>query len=198
MAARTGRSTSAAPGGTSGRRNRGRQVRRRRDQVGPAWRQRAERVHGAVRGPVPRPGHRIRLRRSRGGGRGGRARAEHHEARAQRVCKLSPVYQGFDPWSREAWRLYEIADALGIPIMFHQAGAFAAQAALEYGNPCCWTRSPGASRGCGSSSPTSASRGSRRRCSYCASTRRCSPTCRRGTIVAGSSTRGCSTRSTTR
>src|SRR5207253_1095580 len=45
--------------------------------------------------------------------------------------KLSPVYQGFDPWSPPAWRLYEVADALGIPIMFHQAAAFAAQAVLE-------------------------------------------------------------------
>jgi uncharacterized protein len=49
--------------------------------------------------------------------------------------KLSPVYQAFDPWSRPAWRLYEVADGLGIPIMFHQAAAFPAQAVLEYGNP---------------------------------------------------------------
>jgi predicted TIM-barrel fold metal-dependent hydrolase len=49
--------------------------------------------------------------------------------------KLSPVYQGFDPWSPPAWRLYEVADGLGIPIMFHQAAAFAAQSTLEYGNP---------------------------------------------------------------
>ena len=49
--------------------------------------------------------------------------------------KLSPVYQGFDPWSPPAWRLYEVADQLRIPIMFHQAAAFAAQSVLEYGNP---------------------------------------------------------------
>jgi predicted TIM-barrel fold metal-dependent hydrolase len=39
------------------------------------------------------------------------------------------------PWSPAAWRLYEVADSLRIPIMFHQAGAFPAQAVLEYGNP---------------------------------------------------------------
>jgi len=52
-----------------------------------------------------------------------------------RGLKLSPVYQGFEPWSPGAWRLYEVADALRIPIMFHQAAAFSAQAVLEYGNP---------------------------------------------------------------
>ena len=49
--------------------------------------------------------------------------------------KLSPPYQDFDPWSTEAWRLYEIADGHGVPIMFHQASAFASQAALEWANP---------------------------------------------------------------
>ncbi len=52
-----------------------------------------------------------------------------------RGLKLSPVYQGFDPWSPEAWRLYEVADGLGIPILWHQASAFPAQSFLEYGNP---------------------------------------------------------------
>jgi len=52
-----------------------------------------------------------------------------------RGLKLSPVYQGFDPWSPEAWKLYEMCDGLGVPILFHQAGAFAAQAVLEWGNP---------------------------------------------------------------
>ncbi|MGH2383453.1 MAG: amidohydrolase family protein [Candidatus Limnocylindria bacterium] len=52
-----------------------------------------------------------------------------------RGVKLSPVYQGFDPWSKPAWTIYEMADEMGIPIMFHQAGAFASQAVLEHGNP---------------------------------------------------------------
>ena len=29
--------------------------------------------------------------------------------------KLSPVYQGFDPWSPEAWRLYYMAQDFGVP-----------------------------------------------------------------------------------
>jgi len=52
-----------------------------------------------------------------------------------RGLKLSPPYQAFDPWSKEAWRLYEIADGFRAPIMFHQAAAFAAQASLEWANP---------------------------------------------------------------
>jgi hypothetical protein len=49
--------------------------------------------------------------------------------------KLSPVYQGFDPSSPEAWRLYEICDHYRKPILFHQAAAFAQQAVLEWGRP---------------------------------------------------------------
>ena len=49
--------------------------------------------------------------------------------------KLSPVYQGFDPWSDAAWPLYEAAAGLGVPIMFHQGGAFPSQSVLEYANP---------------------------------------------------------------
>src|SRR5207244_4454467 len=38
--------------------------------------------------------------------------------------KLSPVYQGFDPWGSGVWRLYEMASSLGVPIMFHMGGAY--------------------------------------------------------------------------
>lgn len=52
-----------------------------------------------------------------------------------RGLKLSPVYQGFHPLSPEAWAVYDLANDLGIPVMFHQAAAFATQSVLEYGNP---------------------------------------------------------------
>jgi predicted TIM-barrel fold metal-dependent hydrolase len=52
-----------------------------------------------------------------------------------RGLKFSPVYAGFDPWSPEAWRLYEMANALKVPIMWHQSAAYAQQSMLEYGNP---------------------------------------------------------------
>jgi hypothetical protein len=52
-----------------------------------------------------------------------------------RGLKLSPVYQGFDPWSPSAWRLYEMADSFDVPIMFHMGGAYDPEAALEWGNP---------------------------------------------------------------
>jgi uncharacterized protein len=52
-----------------------------------------------------------------------------------RSLKLSPVYHGFDPWSPAAWRLYEIADGFGLPVMFHMGGAYDPEAALEWGSP---------------------------------------------------------------
>jgi uncharacterized protein len=52
-----------------------------------------------------------------------------------RGLKLSPVYHGFDPWSPAAWRLYEIADAFHVSVMFHMGGAYEPEAALEWGNP---------------------------------------------------------------
>ena len=52
-----------------------------------------------------------------------------------RGLKLSPVYHGFDPWSPAAWRLYELADGLGVPVMFHMGGAYDPEAALEWGSP---------------------------------------------------------------
>jgi predicted TIM-barrel fold metal-dependent hydrolase len=52
-----------------------------------------------------------------------------------RGLKLSPVYHGFDPWAPAAWRLYEMADGLGVPVMFHMGGAYDPEAALEWGSP---------------------------------------------------------------
>jgi uncharacterized protein len=52
-----------------------------------------------------------------------------------RGLKLSPTYQGFDPWAKEAWQLYEMARDFEIPIIWHQAGAFPAQSMLEFADP---------------------------------------------------------------
>jgi uncharacterized protein len=52
-----------------------------------------------------------------------------------RGLKLAPVYQGFDPWSAQAWRLYEMANSFRVPILWHQASAFPSQGVLEYANP---------------------------------------------------------------
>ncbi|MEM7124485.1 MAG: amidohydrolase family protein [Pseudomonadota bacterium] len=52
-----------------------------------------------------------------------------------RGLKISPVYAGYDPWSKEAWRLYEVANRLAIPLLWHQSAAYPAASMLEYGNP---------------------------------------------------------------
>ena len=49
--------------------------------------------------------------------------------------KLSPVYQGFDPWSPEAWRLFHIANKYDTPVMFHMGGAYDPNGVLDWGNP---------------------------------------------------------------
>lgn len=49
--------------------------------------------------------------------------------------KLSPVYQCFDPWAKEPWAIYELAQSLGVPVMFHMGGSFDPEASLEWGNP---------------------------------------------------------------
>jgi uncharacterized protein len=49
--------------------------------------------------------------------------------------KLSPVYHGFDPWGPPAWRLYEVADRLRVPVMFQMGGAYDPEACLEWGSP---------------------------------------------------------------
>ncbi len=52
-----------------------------------------------------------------------------------RGIKFSPVYSGFDPWCKEAWAIYEMADKLGVPMLWHQSAAYAAKSHLESGNP---------------------------------------------------------------
>jgi hypothetical protein len=54
-----------------------------------------------------------------------------------RGLKLSPVYHAFDPWCPAAWRLYEMADGLRVPVMFHspRAPARAAGARLRHRTP---------------------------------------------------------------
>ena len=52
-----------------------------------------------------------------------------------RGLKLSPAYQGFDPRMPDAWRLYEMASAWRVPLMFHAGGAYPASASLETANP---------------------------------------------------------------
>lgn len=49
--------------------------------------------------------------------------------------KFSPVYSGFDPWCKEAWVIYEMADRLGVPMLWHQSAAYAQASHLEHGNP---------------------------------------------------------------
>jgi len=52
-----------------------------------------------------------------------------------RGLKLGPVYQNFDPAGEDAMRVYERANALGIPILFHQATTFPRVAPLKYAHP---------------------------------------------------------------
>jgi predicted TIM-barrel fold metal-dependent hydrolase len=52
-----------------------------------------------------------------------------------RGLKLAPTYQGFDPLSAEAWAVYEAADGLGLPILWHQGTTFVREAELRYALP---------------------------------------------------------------
>ncbi|MSP87993.1 MAG: amidohydrolase [Alphaproteobacteria bacterium] len=49
--------------------------------------------------------------------------------------KISPVYGGFDPWCKEAGRIYKTCDRLRIPLLWHQSAGYAADCTLEHGNP---------------------------------------------------------------
>src|SRR5262249_47613244 len=49
--------------------------------------------------------------------------------------KISPVYGVFDPWCDQARRLYRLCEGLRIPLLWHQSAGYAAECALEYGNP---------------------------------------------------------------
>jgi predicted TIM-barrel fold metal-dependent hydrolase len=52
-----------------------------------------------------------------------------------RGLKLAPTYQGFDPLSPQAWAVYEAADALGLPILWHQGTTFVRTAELRWALP---------------------------------------------------------------
>lgn len=52
-----------------------------------------------------------------------------------RGLKIAPIYQHFDPWSPEAYALYEAADALKIPIIWHQGTTFVRDAPLIHARP---------------------------------------------------------------
>jgi uncharacterized protein len=65
-----------------------------------------------------------------------------------RGLKLSPVYHGYDPWSPAVWRLYEMADAFRVPVMFHMGARTTRTRRSSGAAPCCWTGSAGPSPAC--------------------------------------------------
>jgi uncharacterized protein len=52
-----------------------------------------------------------------------------------RGLKLAPTYQGFDPLGSAAMEVYEAAESLGLPVMWHQGTTFVRTARLEYARP---------------------------------------------------------------
>jgi len=52
-----------------------------------------------------------------------------------RGLKLAPTYQGFDPLGSAAMEVYEAAEAMRLPIMWHQGTTFVRTARLEYALP---------------------------------------------------------------
>jgi predicted TIM-barrel fold metal-dependent hydrolase len=52
-----------------------------------------------------------------------------------RGLKLGPIYQGFDPTSIDALRLFHQAETLGLPVLIHQATTFIRFGALEWARP---------------------------------------------------------------
>lgn len=52
-----------------------------------------------------------------------------------RGLKVGPIYQGFDPTSELALRLFRQAEALGLPVLIHQATTFVQNAPLEWARP---------------------------------------------------------------
>jgi uncharacterized protein len=52
-----------------------------------------------------------------------------------RGLKIAPIYQHFDPWSNEAYALYDAADALRIPVLWHQGTTFVRDAPLIHARP---------------------------------------------------------------
>jgi len=52
-----------------------------------------------------------------------------------RGLKIAPIYQHFDPWSSEALTLLEAANALHIPVLWHQGTTFVRDAPLIHARP---------------------------------------------------------------
>jgi predicted TIM-barrel fold metal-dependent hydrolase len=52
-----------------------------------------------------------------------------------RGLKLGPTYQGFDPAGAAAIEVYEAAEAMGLPVIWHQGTTFVRTARLEYARP---------------------------------------------------------------
>jgi predicted TIM-barrel fold metal-dependent hydrolase len=49
--------------------------------------------------------------------------------------KLGPIYQHFHPNSKEAYAVFEAADALKLPVLIHQGTTFVRDSPLEYARP---------------------------------------------------------------
>lgn len=49
--------------------------------------------------------------------------------------KLGPVYQHFDPLGERAFAVYEAAEELGLPVIWHQGTTFVRDAPLEWARP---------------------------------------------------------------
>lgn len=58
----------------------------------------------------------------------------HTDLRLQGL-KLSPPYQDFHPHGPEAWAIYELADQLGMFLLFHQGSVFHPKCSIEHANP---------------------------------------------------------------
>jgi uncharacterized protein len=56
-------------------------------------------------------------------------------ALGMRGMKLGPNYQNFDPLGKPAFRVYEAAQRLGIPILFHQGTSPVQDAPIRYAHP---------------------------------------------------------------
>ena len=52
-----------------------------------------------------------------------------------RGLKLGPIYQHFDPLSRRAFDVYEAAERLQLPVMWHQGATFVRDAPLIHARP---------------------------------------------------------------
>lgn len=52
-----------------------------------------------------------------------------------RGLKLGPIYQHFDPLGKAAYRVYEVAERLGLPVMWHQGTTFVRDAPLIHARP---------------------------------------------------------------